>query len=550
MSQQQQYLYAKTIAISDPTTKLYWTTEDNYRISLSNPDGNGKVQCGPPGTKNQVWLLRGSEDTEGLISILSIQHDKRQPLAVTYDPDNQDDTKKISVRPFVPYDVTQLFKISQQGSNFVFQTIIDEDVGKGKYKYINPDDTTITSFFLIVSNPNGSTAYDIVLKRCISEASMAKVTSSAKTSMETKTVYRYFHGRCTPEEWTEYCWMPQVRTDETPGDWKSRIWTRLMYFRENDLFPGESNKYLEASRPKKLSDGTLYAPTIGIAICFSCMEKHWKFSCSGNEFCSVSYEEYTKIKQKPKSAPYSVEDKYAFHRYKLWMENATKRLKCAREVGRKIRAVNIIKEKWIEYIYHPDGLTAKELAEHYKLLQSVREEMHELSLKIGEVERLKSDKSIVGDTKYPAPEKSLREYLRENIKMQLRKSEVSATSPEIKIVDANSPDKDKSGTSSFKDDTLQNIEPMKVIYPEENIPNSSLDKSNSELSMGGIEAIHAMASVLGSPKIPWLMITLLIIIVILVRFIRPILNANKKSGTGIIRPRIAKNLLPIESKNF
>ncbi|CAH1770468.1 9301_t:CDS:2, partial [Entrophospora sp. SA101] len=136
-------------------------------------------------------------------------------------------------------------------------------------------------------------------------------------------VDRYFYGRCTPKEWTEYCWMPQVRTDETPGDWKSRIWAH----------------------------GTSYAPTIGIAICFSCnqlvytgprtsnignydhvgMEKHWKFSCSGNEFCSVSYEEYTKIKQKSESASYNFEDKYAFHRYELWMENATRRLKCARE---------------------------------------------------------------------------------------------------------------------------------------------------------------------------------------------------------------------------
>ncbi|CAJ0764721.1 21884_t:CDS:2 [Entrophospora sp. SA101] len=69
------------------------------------------------------------------------------------------------------------------------------------------------------------------------------------------------------------------------------------------------------------------------------------------------------------------------------------------------------------------------------------------------------------DTKYPAPEKSLRKYLHENIKMQLRKPEVSATSPEIKIVDTNSPDKDKSGTSSFKDDTLQNIEPIKIDVP-------------------------------------------------------------------------------------
>ncbi|CAH1759079.1 14510_t:CDS:1, partial [Entrophospora sp. SA101] len=93
--------------------------------------------------------------------------------------------------------------------------------------------------------------------------------------------------------------------------------------------------------------------------------------------------------------------------------------------------------------------------------------------------------------------------------------------------------------SSYKDDTSQSIESMKNMNPEGNVspqvekkidvPNSSLDKSNSVISMGGIEAIPAMTSVLGSPKIPWMMLSLLIIVVILLRFIRPILNANKKS---------------------
>ncbi|CAJ0839081.1 18000_t:CDS:1 [Entrophospora sp. SA101] len=187
----------------------------------------------------------------------------------------------------------------------------------------------------------------------------------------------------------------------------------------------------------------------------------------------------------------------------------------------------------------------------------------ELSLKIDEVERLKleaisqslhdqikfpSDKTIAGgyepqenvskvsnipvdnksslDTKYPAPEKSLRKYLRENIKMQLRKPEVSATSPEIKIVDTNSPDKDKSGTSSFKDDTLQNIKPIKIDVPSGNIPNSSLDKSNSGISVGGTEAIPAMTSVLGLPKTVWLLLVLFIIIVV---WVRSIWKAKKKN---------------------
>ncbi|CAJ0640076.1 13586_t:CDS:2 [Entrophospora sp. SA101] len=184
-----------------------------------------------------------------------------------------------------------------------------------------------------------------------------------------------------------------------------------------------------------------------------------------------------------------------------------------------------------------DGLEKELKSKNEKILHELVQTKDELSLKIDEVERLKleaisqslhdqikfpSDKTIAGgyepqenvskvsnipvdnksslDTKYPAPEKSLRKYLRENIKMQLRKPEVSATSPEIKIVDTNSPDKDKSGTSSFKDDTLQNIKPIKIDVPSGNIPNSSLDKSNSGISVGGTEAIPAMTSVLGLPK--------------------------------------------------
>ncbi|CAG8563112.1 1451_t:CDS:2 [Cetraspora pellucida] len=44
---------------------------------------------------------------------------------------------------------------------------------------------------------------------------------------------------------------------------------------------------------------------------------------------------------------------------------------------KKIRAVKIIQQKWIEIMYKPNGLKAKELAEHYKLLWAVREEMHQ-----------------------------------------------------------------------------------------------------------------------------------------------------------------------------
>jgi len=60
--------------------------------------------------------------------------------------------------------------------------------------------------------------------------------------------------------------MPQVRSNETPSEWMKRIWARLTYFRENDLLPNQSKKYLEARKLIRFPDG---APEIGIAICFS-----------------------------------------------------------------------------------------------------------------------------------------------------------------------------------------------------------------------------------------------------------------------------------------
>nr|CAG8531670.1 2624_t:CDS:2 [Entrophospora candida] len=126
------------------------------------------------------------------------------------------------------------------------------------------------------------------------------------------------YGPCTSEEWTEYCcWMPQVRADETPGEWKQRIWDHLMYFRENDLFSSESKKYLEARKLIRFwSDAnefwTSYVPEIGIAICFSCNQlKHWTSSCTGNKFRGISFE-VIKLGQKSKR---TFGKNFALHRY-------------------------------------------------------------------------------------------------------------------------------------------------------------------------------------------------------------------------------------------
>ena len=49
----------------------------------------------------------------------------------------------------------------------------------------------------------------------------------------------------------------------------------------------------------------------------------------------------------------------------ITVQNTIRKVKRAREIGKKIRAVNIIAQKWLEYMYHPDGMTAEELAQHY-----------------------------------------------------------------------------------------------------------------------------------------------------------------------------------------
>jgi hypothetical protein len=202
---------------------------------------------------------------------------------------------------------------------------------------------------------------------------------------------------CTDAEWIEYCNMPQIRDNETPSEWMKRIWERLTYFRENNLLPNESKKYLEARKLIRLPNSGSYAPEIGIAICFSCdqlvytgkrkknignynhigMERHWKFSCTGNKYCGVTYNEYLlKVKKKSISG-YNYDNEYALHRYELWMQNAIKKTKRAREIGKKIQACIIIQRKFIEYYYRPDGLCALEIAQHYKLLWMVREEMRQ-----------------------------------------------------------------------------------------------------------------------------------------------------------------------------
>ncbi|RHZ72308.1 hypothetical protein Glove_243g121 [Diversispora epigaea] len=200
-------------------------------------------------------------------------------------------------------------------------------------------------------------------------------------------------SKCSNEEWTEYCWMEVVRSDETPAEWRDRILFRLMYFKENDLFLVGAKHLTHARKLFRYSDGTTYAPENGFAISHKCNQlvyigekvggynhggilKHWITSCS--VYIPVSFEEVKRLKQKSKYQR-SIDDTYVLREYELWMKNAIRKIERAREIGKKIRAVNIIAQKWLEYIYYPDGMTAKELAQHYQLLWTVREEMRQVN---------------------------------------------------------------------------------------------------------------------------------------------------------------------------
>ncbi|RHZ59977.1 hypothetical protein Glove_360g15 [Diversispora epigaea] len=195
-------------------------------------------------------------------------------------------------------------------------------------------------------------------------------------------------SKCSDAEWDEYVKMSQIQDNETS---------------KNDLLPTQSKKYLEAKKLIELwnkyrGNYDSYAPEIGIAICFSCdrlvytgertknignynhigMKRHWSSSYTSNQYCNVNYEKYLKIKQKSNSE-YNFDIEYVLHRYRLWMQNAIKKVERAKEVGKKIKACTIIQRKWLEIFYRPDGLCASELALHYQLLWAVREEMRQIN---------------------------------------------------------------------------------------------------------------------------------------------------------------------------
>ncbi|CAG8841391.1 46261_t:CDS:2, partial [Gigaspora margarita] len=180
------------------------------------------------------------------------------------------------------------------------------------------------------------------------------------------------HGgsKCSNEEWSEYVKMPQVHTNETPSEWMKRIWKHLTYFRENNLLPIESKKYLKARKLIQLPNSEEYRKLQpyrnGEAL---------EILCTSNKYCGISYEEYLQKIEKKSILGYDYDNEYALHRYGLWMQNAIKKIEHARKISKKIQAVKVIQQKWLEYFYRPDSIYATELAQHYQLLWAVREKM-------------------------------------------------------------------------------------------------------------------------------------------------------------------------------
>ena len=84
------------------------------------------------------------------------------------------------------------------------------------------------------------------------------------------------------------------------------------------------------------------------------------------------------LKQKPE-VKHNIFTRVAIYRYELRMENLIRKIKHIRETAKKDRACRIIQRKWLEIFYRPEGMCASLLAEHYKLLWAVREEMRQVN---------------------------------------------------------------------------------------------------------------------------------------------------------------------------
>ncbi|CAG8758091.1 12313_t:CDS:1, partial [Racocetra persica] len=147
-------------------------------------------------------------------------------------------------------------------------------------------------------------------------------------------------------EWRDNCRFLVIHKDETPSDWKTRIWDQLTNYKNNNRLTDDKKRYLIIRKMKYLwKDDLSHAVGVSIAICYSCnelvyskigreyeyrfhhfMNEHWSTNCTGNAYCDISYKDYMELKSKSEVSNFYFE-KEAIHRYELWMQNAIRRVK-------------------------------------------------------------------------------------------------------------------------------------------------------------------------------------------------------------------------------
>ena len=78
--------------------------------------------------------------------------------------------------------------------------------------------------------------------------------------------------------------LPRMRGNETPSDWKDRIWDTLMGYRKNHLLTDSNKRYLIARKQTYLLYQCDVWFGVNIGICYSCNQLVYSKLGSGYEY--------------------------------------------------------------------------------------------------------------------------------------------------------------------------------------------------------------------------------------------------------------------------
>ncbi|PKK58015.1 hypothetical protein RhiirC2_763640, partial [Rhizophagus irregularis] len=93
-----------------------------------------------------------------------------------------------------------------------------------------------------------------------------------------------------------------MRGNETPSDWKDRIWDILMEYRKNHLLTDSNKRYLIARKQTYLLYQCDVWFGINIGICYSCNQLVYSKLGSGYKYFHaffMGFEDYMKLKNNP-----------------------------------------------------------------------------------------------------------------------------------------------------------------------------------------------------------------------------------------------------------